>query len=63
MQDLVTCVTREVSRRERLYPHLVHQKRLSPEEAELELSQMRSVQAYLLARLQAGEVPQQQVLF
>jgi hypothetical protein len=63
MQDLVTCVTREVSRRERLYPHLVHQKRLSPEEAEFELSQMRSVQAYLLARLQAGEVPQQQVLF
>jgi hypothetical protein len=63
MQDLVTCVTREVSRRERLYPHLVHQKRLSPEEAELVLSQMRSVQAYLLARLQAGEVPQQQVLF
>jgi hypothetical protein len=63
MQDLVTCVTREVSRRERLYPHLVHQRRLSADEAELELSQMRSVQAYLLARLQAGELPQQQVLF
>jgi hypothetical protein len=63
MQDLVTCVTREVSRRERLYPQLVHQQRLTPEEAELELSQMRAVQAYLLARLQAGELPQQQVLF
>jgi hypothetical protein len=37
--------------------------RLSPEEAELELSQMRAVQAYLLAKLQAGELPQQQVLF
>ena len=63
MQDLVTCVRREVSRRERIYPHLVHQMRLSPEEAELELSQMRAVQAYLLAKLQAGELPQQQVLF
>ncbi|ETW96836.1 MAG: hypothetical protein ETSY1_25025 [Candidatus Entotheonella factor] len=63
MQDLVTCVTREVARRERVYPHLVHQKRLSSEEAELELSQMRSVQAYLLAKLRAGELPQQQVLF
>lgn len=63
IQDLVTCVTREVGRRERIYPHLVHQRRLSPEEAELELSQMRSVQAYLLAKLQAGDLPQQQVLF
>ncbi len=63
MQDLVTCVTREVSRRERIYPQLVHQKRLSSEAAEIELSQMRSVQAYLLAKLQAGDLPQQQVLF
>jgi hypothetical protein len=63
MQDLVTCVTREMARRERVYPHLVHQKRLSPEEAELELSQMRSVQAYLLDKLKTGELPQQQVLF
>lgn len=63
LQDLVTCVTREVARRERLYPHLVHQKKLSPEEVELELSQMRSVRAYLLARLQAGDLPQQQILF
>jgi len=63
MQDLATCVTREVSRRERVYPHLVHQKRLSPEEAERELSQMRAVQAYLLGKLQAGDLPQQQVLF
>ncbi len=63
MQDLVTCATREVARRERLYPHLVHQGRLSPEEAELELSQMRALQAYLLAKLKEGDVPQQQVLF
>jgi hypothetical protein len=63
MQDLATCVTREVSRRERVYPHLVHQKRLSPEEAELELSQMRSVQMYLLDKLKTGELSQQQVLF
>ncbi len=55
-------VTREVAR-QRVYPHLVYQKGLSPETADLELSQMRSVQAYLLAKLQAGELPQQQVLF
>lgn len=63
MQDLATCVTREVSRRERVYPHLVHQKRLTPEEADRELSQMRAVQAYLLDKLKAGDLPQQQVLF
>ncbi len=63
MQDLVTCVTREVARRERVYPHLVYQKGLSPETAELELSQMRSIQAYLLDKLKAGDMPQQQVLF
>ena len=63
LQDLVMCVTREVARRERLYPQLIHQQKLSPTDADLELSQMRAVQAYLLARLQAGEQPQQQVLF
>jgi hypothetical protein len=63
MQDLATCVTREVSRRERVYPHLVHQKRLTPEEADRELSQMRAVQAYVLDKLKAGDLPQQQVLF
>ncbi len=63
MQDLVTCAAREVARRERVYPHLVHQRRLSPDEAELELSQMRSVRAYLLAKLKSGDMPQQQVLF
>ena len=57
------CVTREVARRERLYPQLIHQTKLSPTDADLELSQMRAVQAYLLTRLQAGEQPQQQVLF
>ena len=63
MQDLVMCVAREVARRERVYPQLIHQRRLSPDEAELELSQMRSLRAYLLAKLKAGDMPQQQVLF
>lgn len=63
MQDLVMCVAREVARRERVYPQLIHQRRLSPDEAEQELSQMRSLRAYLLAKLKAGDMPQQQVLF
>jgi hypothetical protein len=63
LQDLVTCVIREVSRRERVYTHLVHQHRMTPEEAERELSQMRAVKAYLLAKLQEGVIPEQQVLF
>lgn len=63
LDDLVTCVIREVRRREHTYPQLIQQQRLTPEQAELELSQMRAVQAYLLARLQEGAPPQQQVLF
>jgi hypothetical protein len=56
-------VIREVSRRERVYPHLVYQRRMTPEEAEKELSQMRAVKAYLLTKLQEGVIPEQQVLF
>jgi len=63
LQDLVTCVIREVSRRERVYPHLVYQHRMTPAEAEKELSQMRAVKAYLLSKLQEGVIPEQQVLF
>jgi hypothetical protein len=63
LQDLVTCVIREVSRRERVYPHLVYQRRMTPEEAEKELSQMRAIKAYLLAKLQEGVIPEQQILF
>jgi hypothetical protein len=63
LQDLVTCVIREVSRRERVYPHLVSQHRMAPEEAEKELSQMRAVKTCLLAKLQEGVIPEQQVLF
>jgi hypothetical protein len=63
LQDLVTCVIREVSRRERVYPHLVYQRRMTPEEAEKELSQMRAMKAYLLAKLQEGVIPEQQILF
>ena len=63
LQDLVTCVIREVQRRERVYPQLVHQKRLEPEQAQAELSQMRAVKSYLLSKLQEGLTPQQQVLF
>ena len=63
LQDLVTCVIREVARRERVYPHLVYQHRMTPEEVEKELSQMRAVKAYLLAKLQEGVIPEQQVLF
>jgi hypothetical protein len=36
---------------------------MTPEEAERELSQMRAVKAYLLAKLQEGVIPEQQVLF
>jgi len=63
LQDLVTCVIREVSRRERIYPHLVYQRRMTREAAEKELSQMRAVKAYLLAKLQEGVIPEQQILF
>jgi hypothetical protein len=57
------CIAREVRRREQAYPQLVQQQRLTSAQAERELSQMRAVLTYLLARLQAGTPPQQQVLF
>lgn len=63
LDDLVMCVTREVRRREQAYPQLVQQQRLTPEQAERELSQMRAVLTYLLTRLRQGTPPQQQVLF
>ena len=63
LQDLVMCVVREVSRRERSYPHLIHQYRLTEAQAQQELSQMRAVQSYLLSKLREGITPEQQVLF
>ncbi len=63
LADLVTCVIREIRRREQVYPELVHQQRMTPAQAEQELHQMRAVQTYLLANLRQGTPPQQQDLF
>jgi hypothetical protein len=63
LDDLVMCVNREVQRRDQVYPHLVQQHRLTSEQAEQELSQMRAVLTYLLDQLREGTRPQQQVLF
>ena len=63
LSDVISCVNREVQKREAAYPQLVQQGRLSQDRARQELGQMQAALEILMAMRDKGQDARQQALF
>lgn len=56
IEEQISCVKREISMREKVYPRWVHAQKMSQHKADTELALMRAV-LKTLERMLAGDAP------